>query len=113
MSGWKTAYIIFAIIVITYILKFEYEYHYYKEKKHYSKEAKALASHAIMTYKLDIDRSHDVRKIAFLANQSDTARDYKEAYDYYYQTQLLYNKMFNLPSTYKGTLLESMRTEKN
>ena len=105
MSGWEIAYIIFAVIVLTYIFKFEYEHHYYKEKKRYAKNAKILASHAIMTFKLNIDYSKDVRKIAFLANQADTSKDYKEAKEYYDQTQLLYNKMFNLPTTYKGALL--------
>ena len=108
MSGWQIAYIIFVVIVLTYIFKFEYEYHYYKEKKRYAKEAKALASHAIMTYKMDSNYSQDVRRIAFLANQADTSKDYKEAKEYYDLTQSLYNKMFKLPPSYKGALLENL-----
>lgn len=107
MEGWKLAYIIFAVIVFTYIFKFEYEYKYYKLKKLYGSKSKALASHAIATLKMDPTYSVDVRKIAFLANQADTSKDYKEAFDYYNQTQILYNKMFKLPSNYKGTLLEN------
>jgi len=102
MDGWKVAYIIFIIIVLTYMFKFEYEYHHYKLKKLYAKSAKELASHAIMTFKLDSNYSLDVRRIAFLANQADTSKDYIEALDYNNQTQLLYNKMFGLPSTHIG-----------
>jgi hypothetical protein len=103
LPGWKIAYIIFIVIMLTYIFKFEYEYYYYKQRKFYAKEAKALASHAIMTFKFDPEYSKDVRKIAFLANQADTSKNYKEALDYYNQTQLLYNQMFNLPLGYKGS----------
>lgn len=104
MEGWKIAYIIFIVIILTYITKFEYEHYFYKEKKRYAKISKALASHAIMTLKMDPTYSTDVRRIAFLANQADTSKDYREAYEYYVQTQSLYNSMFKLPSTYKGTI---------
>lgn len=106
MKSWEFAYIIFIVIMLTYMVKFEYLYTKHKQKKIYSTKAKILASHAIVVMQTYPELETEVRKISFLANQSDTSKDSAESYDYYTQTQSLYNRLFNLPTEFEGSLLD-------
>lgn len=94
MQDWKIAYILLCIVIITYMIKYEYEWYYHQKRKELGREAQLYAAEALLYAQDNPSYSTVARQIAFLANQAGTTKSYKQALLFTDETKRMYNEVF-------------------
>jgi hypothetical protein len=100
MNSWQAAYAVLIVVLLLYIVKYEYERYYHEERLRLGREAQQASAHAMLIAESSQhpDAPELARAVSVAANQAGTAETYQDAVHYHGLTQQFAQVILDLPN---------------